>query len=170
MPPSLTLPAVTYTGNQAIQGIGAQLYIGPAFNAASPVASPTYIPILELTEMPFKGEEWDKLDRSNFNSLKKTKEFGKGMLDPGTVDITGMSITTDAGQVALQAALADASYPYMFALQMPLRPGQTTTGDQYTWNALVMNGTQLSSLAPTKDVEMKYSLQNTGPITPIEGS
>ena len=67
-------------------------------------------------------------------------------------------------------ALKDSTFAYMFAIQMPLRPGQTTVGDQYTWNALVMNGTDLSGLAPAKDVEIKYSLQNTGPITKTVGS
>ena len=54
MPP-LTLPAPVYTGTQAIQGINSQLYIGPAFNPASPAANPVYVPVLELTEMPFRS-------------------------------------------------------------------------------------------------------------------
>jgi hypothetical protein len=163
----ITLTAPTYTASKASQGIGAFLYIGLAVGASG---TATWTPVLELTEMPFSGEEWDKLERTNFNSIGGVKEYGKGTLDPGTVSIKGNAITNDPGQMALAAALADPTSAYQFVIQMPVRSGQTTSGDQYQWNALVLNGSELSSLAPQKDIEISYKLQNTGPIVKVSGT
>lgn len=141
-----------------------------ALTAAALTFSITMTPVFELTNQPFKPGEWDKLDVSNFNSLNKRKEYIKGMVDSGTVPIEGNSVWNDPGQLALEAAFNDAYNAYQCQVQLPKQQGQTTSGDSFTFNALVMSYTTLGDFDPKKVVSIKGELQITGPITHTAGS
>jgi len=127
-----------------------------------------FTPIFELTNQPFKPQEYDKLEVTNFNST--AKEYIKGMSDSGTVPIEGNTVWNDPGQIALAAAYNDASNAYQFKLQLPKAQGQSATGDSYTFNALVMSYTPLGEFDPKKTISIKGEIQITGPITYTAGS
>jgi hypothetical protein len=158
---------MAYEQSKSIQGIGAQLTIGPN---VSVTGTADYVPVFEITDQPFKPAEWDKLDVTNFNSLGNAKEFRKGLIDYGTVSLTGNAVGDDPGQIAMAAAFADKKSAYLFQLTMPLGVDQTATGDVYSFAALVLSWTPLASLAPTKTVEFKAELQITGPVTKTAGA
>jgi hypothetical protein len=127
---------------------------------------PTWVPILEVKKTGIKNT-WDKVERTNFNS-GILKEFGKTMLDGGTVSLAGGRVSSDAGQAALNAAFLDGNNAYKFQLTYPLAPGQTTTPDTETFNALVMSsGRDISTEA---DIEFSVDLQITYLDTLVVGS
>lgn len=161
------------TDTTIISGSGTSYVLStPTTGALSAVALTFtfgYTPVFELTNHPFKPAEWDKLEVSNFNS-DKAKEYIKGMIDSGTVPIEGNFVWNDPGQVALEAAFNDQSNAYKFQVTLPKQQGQTTTGDSFTFNALVMSYTPLGDFDPKKVVAIKGELQINGLITHTAGS
>ena len=153
----------TYTGSKAQTGRGAVLSIG---GVASATGTPTWVPIFEVKKTSIKNQ-WDKVERTNFNS-GILKEFGKTMLDAGTVSLGGGRVSSDAGQAALNAAFLDGNNAYKFQLTYPLAPGQTTTPDIETFNALVMSAGR--DIDTETDIEFSIDLQITFLDTLIVGS
>ena len=162
------------TGTTVASITGTSLVLSVAATATGTGVALTFTgaftPIFELTNQPFKPAEWDKLEVSNFNSLNYAKEFIKGMIDSGTVPIEGNYVFGDPGQIALAAAFADRANAYAFQLTLPKQAGQTTSGDTFTFNALVMQFTRLGDLDPKKVVMVKGELQITGGIAYAAGS
>jgi hypothetical protein len=148
-----------YTESKAIQGIGAILSIGPRTDVGG---SPNWTPIFEITDMPMKAGEWDKLEVTNFNSPNNGKEYRKGLVDGGTASLSGNTVTDDPGQIEMAAAYRDKQGAYLFKIDMPKAIGQETQGDSYAFSALVMSWGPLSDLAPAKTVSFKADLQVTG--------
>ena len=143
----------TYTGSKAQTGRGAILAIG---GVASVTGTPTWVPIFEVKKTSLKNQ-WDKVERTNFNSTY-IKEYGKTMLD-GSISLSGGRVSSDAGQAALTAAFLDGNNAYKFQLTYPLAPGQTTTGDIETFNALVMSASR--DIDTEADIEFSIDLQIT---------
>lgn len=145
---------MSYTDSQSFQGIGAQLSIGAAVGGSG-----AFLPVFELTDQAFPEAMWDKLNVSNFNSLNKAKEYRKGMVDFGEMKLKGNFIPADPGQLALAAAFADPLNPYQFTLTYPKAPGQSTAGNSYAFNAVVLGFSPGSTLQPDKTVELSVTLQ-----------
>lgn len=116
---------------------------------------------------PGKGQ-YDKEDVSNFQSLID-KEYKKMMRDNGTPKLTGNRVSSDAGQLAVSAAYDDADNSYMIQITIPKRSDQTSTGDIYTYDALVMSRT-FGPIETNKTIPFEVDLQITGPVTFVAGS
>lgn len=159
------------TGATIISGSGtAYIMSANATASGSAVAltfTITYTNIMELTNNPLKPREYDKIETTNFNSTGK--EYLQGMADLGTMPIEGNSRFGDPGQTAVSAAWT-AKGAYMFKVTLPLQPGQATTGDVATFNALVMSYTELGDLDPKKVVQIKGELQITNTYAYTPGS
>lgn len=143
----------------------------PATASGSTVAltfSLGYTAIGEIKSLTPVDGKFDKEDVSNFQS-NLDKEFLKLMRDNGAPKISGNRVSGDAGQLALVAAYNDANNAYAFQVQATLAKGQTTSGDTYTYNALVM-GQSFGPIEPNKVVTYSAELQITGPVTFTAGS
>lgn len=118
---------------------------------------------------PGKGQ-FDKEDVSNFES-DLDKEYLKLMRDNGAPKISGNRVSGDAGQLAVVAAYNDGDNPYMIQITLPINKkiGQTTTGDVYTYDALVM-GQSFGPVEVNKAIPFECELQITGPVTFTAGS
>ncbi len=154
-----TAAVTPYTVSKSIQGIGAQLAIGPGAQSGATASSATFTNVLELTDIPHKAGTWDRRETTNFNTLNFVKEYGKGLYDAGTFDITGNAIVDDPGQLLMEAAFGDRYGQYLFQLTMPLAIGQTKSGNLYTFTGLVMSYTPIGTLNPDKTIEVKATIQ-----------
>ena len=154
---------MSYTTSKAQSAIGVVLSIGPIVGTATP----TYTPIFELTAAPISGRTWTIEEVTNFNS-GYSKEYIKTLLDQGKVNLSGNRVSTDPGQVALQAAFLDNANAYLFKLTYPLEAGQSTTGDSETFGALVLD--KMPDITMGKTIKMSCSLQITGTVTYTEGA
>jgi hypothetical protein len=114
---------MSYTGSKAQTGAGTTLSIG---------ATPTLIG--EVKNIKLNGRKFDTDDVTNMSST--VKEFIATMMDPGEVSFDFNRVSSDAGQVALEAAFSAGSLS-AFTIQLPKAPSQTTTGDKYAFSALV---------------------------------
>lgn len=104
---------------------------------------------------------------SNFDS-NIDEEYIKLMRNNGQIKVSGNRVSSNAGQLAVVAAFNDANNPYQFQVTLPKRPDQTTTGDVYTYAALVMG--QSFQVETAKAVTFDLELQITGPVTFTAGS
>jgi len=146
---------MSYTESKAFQPIGAQLSIGPIVGTVTP----TYTPIYEISDVTWGGADFDKVDVTNLNSTGKEKR--KGLVDGGQFTIKGNTVNSDAGQTALAAAFADKQNPYLFTLQFPTAPGQTTTGDKYSFAGLVIKAAPFDNVNATKTLQFEYTIEIT---------
>jgi hypothetical protein len=155
---------MAYTGSKAQAGRGTVVSIGGLTGGGGT----TFTPILELKSSGISGSEWTEEDVSNFNS-GANKEWLTTMLDSGTVDLAGNRITGDPGQQALAAAF-DSGLKYDFKIQLPInsQAGQTTSGDLFTFSALVKSSE--TTIETTKAVTRNFKLHISGPITETAGS
>lgn len=104
---------------------------------------------------------------TNFDSPNAYQEFVATVIDPGSINCSGNYVSSDPGQVALNAAFA-AGLIYMFTLQLPKSPSQTTKGDEYSFTALVESFD--ITVEPTKEISFSSSLKVSGAITFTAGS
>jgi hypothetical protein len=137
----------------------------------STVAFTFGLPFLTVGELkvgdPGKGQ-FDKEDVSNFQSLID-KEYKKMMRDNGTPKLTGNRVSNDAGQLAVNAAYDDADNSYQIRITIPKRSDQTSVGDIYTYDALVMSRT-FGPIETNKTIPFEVDLQITGPVAFAPGS
>jgi hypothetical protein len=116
---------------------------------------------------PGKGQ-YDKEEVSNFQS-NLDKEYKKMMRDNGTPKLTGNRVSSDAGQLAVNAAYDDADNSYQIRITIPKRTDQTVVGDIYTYDALVMSR-NFGPIETNKTIPFEVDLQITGPVTFTAGS
>lgn len=114
---------MAYTGSKGLTGLGTLLQIG---------STPTTIG--EVKSLKLSGRKWDVDDATNFQSTNK--EFVAAISDLGEWAVEGTRVAADAGQVALEAAFASGA-PTPFVVQLPKASGQSTSGDKYSFSALV---------------------------------
>ena len=153
---------MAYTTSQAQAGRGTQLSIGPVVGTATPV----YVPVFELKDVPFKGPEWDLVDVTNMNSAGFSESLLTIQKWP-KLTLSGNYVEADPGQTAMQAAQATGGL-YMFTLEYPKTATQTTAGKTISFNAYVLNyGTDL---AVEKEQALTCDLQPSGAFTVTAGS
>ncbi len=153
-----------------ITGLGATLSIGTLG------ASPTFTVIGGDTKITPPEPKFGTEDTTTLATAGGVRTFIKTLQDPGETTIEGNYESADPGQIALSTAAAaisnqlnGAAYPFKFTLPINGPGGQTTTGDVYAFNALVLSFA-VSEVEAGKLVTFKSSLKLTGPITYTEGS
>jgi hypothetical protein len=145
---------MSYTGSKAITGAGTTISIG---------TTPTLIG--EVKNVKINGRKFDTDDVTNMSSTQK--EFIATILDEGEISFDFNRVSTDAGQMALEAAfVAGTTNP--FTVQLPKTSAQTTAGDKYTFNALITECNY--SFEVTKADAGDCKLKISGLLTMIAGS
>jgi hypothetical protein len=151
---------MSYTGSKVGIGLGTILQIG------SGGTSETFTAIGEITgDVKMSGRTAKTIDITNMNST--ASEFVPVLADSGTLDFTMNFVSSDAGQVALEAAFAGL-VKHNFKLQYPKTSAQTTTGDLQTFNALVQELDYGTGVEKNSSVTVKLKI--SGPITTVAGS
>lgn len=146
---------MAYAGSQAQSGRGSTLSIG---------ATPTLIG--EIKTVPFTSGKWQTADVTNLESGNDA-EFITTIRDNGTVQLEGNRVPGDAGQQAVESAYDNGSLQ-AFTLTLPKSSTQTTTGDTYTFNALVLS--RDFTVDVTKEIDFKVELKISGAVTYTAGS
>lgn len=120
-----------YSGSLA--GVGLSTVI--SINTGT-VSTPTWTDIGELRKCSLTGRQTGDADVTNFQS--SAREFVPTLIESGTWDIEGNRIGGDVGQVAMETAFTTVP-PVLkqFKIQLPKTANQTTTGDSFTFMALI---------------------------------
>lgn len=139
---------MAYTGSQAQAGRGSTLSIGGVM-------------IGEIKSVPFTAGKWQTADVTNFESGSDA-EFITTIRDSGSITLEGNRVAGDAGQQAVETAYDTGSIA-AFTLQLPQSKTQTTDGDQYSFNALVIS--RDFTVDVTKAIDYKVELKISGPVT-----
>jgi hypothetical protein len=147
---------LSYTGSKAQSGSQTTLAIG---------STPTTIG--EVISISQSGKSNATDETTNLQSTGE--EFIATILRPGKWDITMNRVPGDAGQTALTTAFNGKTVdPY--TIQLPKSSAQSSTGDKYTFSALVEEMDDLSDVSPAKKITSKVSLKVSGSITFTAGS
>lgn len=140
---------------------------GTVFSIGSTGETPTYTPISELKTFSFSGTKNDTEDVTNSDSAGRAKEFIVTLLDSGEISIGGNYIASDAGQTAMVAAFnSGAILP--FKIVLPLAPGQTTSGDTFTFIGAITEHTV--DISYDKAVTWSGKCKISGLITVVSGT
>jgi hypothetical protein len=153
-----------YTQSKAQSGNGSILNIN-----TGTASSPTWVLVGEITDLAQSGKTNKTDDVTNLES--KAEEFIPTLLSPGKWALTMNRISGDAGQTALLAsfnALPPTIMPYEVVL--PKNASQTTTGDTFTFSALVEEFNDVGTVKADKKVSTVASLKVSGVITLTVGS
>jgi len=151
---------MAYTGSKAQAGRGSQLSIGTTGT------TPTFTLVGEVKSSGVSGAQWGTTDVSNFES-GADQEFITTIRNNGNVKLDGNRVSSDAGQVLVEAAFSTGGV-VPWKLVLPLTAAQTTTGDTYTFNALVES--REFTVDTTKEINYSVSLKISGPVTLVTGS
>lgn len=143
----------TYTHSAAQTGAGSSLSIG---------ATPTLIGEIKSCEL---SGTWETVDVSNFQS-SVNREFIATMRDNGTCKLSGNRVSADAGQLLVEAGYASGLLQ-SFTLVIDKTPAQVTTGDTYTFSALIME--RAFTVAVDKEVDYQITLKISGAVGFVEG-
>ena len=148
---------MSYTGSQSQAGKGSVLSIG-----TSPVA------IGEVKNAPMNRGKWKFVDVTNFESGADSETLPV-IRDNGTISLEGNRVSSDAGQVAVEAAYQNGTLA-TYTLQLPVNTaaGQTTTGDKYVFKAYVESSD--FTVDVQKEIDFKVSLRISGATTLTAGS
>lgn len=136
-----------YTTSKADTGLGSILAIG---------ATPTTVG--EVKSMKLSGRKWDTDDVTNMQSTQK--EFITSIQDTGEWAIDGNKISGDAGQVLVETAFASGALT-AFTVTLAKAPGQVTTGDKYTFSALVTENDASFELSKANTFSLKLKVSGT---------
>jgi hypothetical protein len=145
-------------------GAGTVLSIGGVTDGST---TETFTEILQVKTPNFSGAEatYDKI--TNLSSPKSGKavvdELMPTTISSGTLELEGIYLPTDAGQAALNTAFATQD-AYDFKVTLPVGPGQSTTGNVYSFSAYVKSPL-LPIISVDKATTFKTTLQITGIIT-----
>lgn len=146
---------MTYSSSQAQAGRGSTLSIG-----ATPIM------IGEVKEVPLNRGAWDFIDVTNFESGSDSEQIPT-IRKPGTVTMKGNRVSSDAGQVLVEAAYQSGALN-AFVLQLPKTAAQTTAGDKYAFNAFIKSSSFTDAV--TQGIEFSIDLELSGPCTLTVGS
>jgi hypothetical protein len=153
---------MSYTGSLAEAALGSTI----AINTGT-TGSPTWTPIGEIASAPQSGRMAKTVETTNLQST--FAEFLPTIPESGTLDITANRVSSDAGQVALEAAFAGLLLK-QFKITLRQTPAQTTTGDVMTFTALVEECNQLGEFSVDKQIVLKVKLKISGLVTLTVGS
>jgi hypothetical protein len=146
---------MAYTGSKAQAGRGTTIGIG---------GTPTLIG--EVTDIPMALPKWETAEVTNLDSGSDA-EYITTIRKSSNFSVKGNRVASDAGQVAVQAAYATGTVS-SFTVQLLKTGSQTTTGDKYVFNALVLS--QSFDITPAKQIEYALDLQITGAVTYTAGT
>ena len=142
-----------YGGSESFSGAGSILAINNSLTS-----TPAYVTIGECTKANLTGRTAKTSDVTSFSS-GKVSEFIAVMTDSGSIDLSCNYVSSDAGQIQLQASF-NALAKTLFKLTLPLAPNQTTTPDSYSFSALV---TDFSfDVGTEKQIEITSKLKISG--------
>jgi predicted secreted protein len=144
---------MSYTGSKAQAGRGSTISIASTA-------------IGEITDVPLNLPKWETADVTNFSSGSDA-EFITTIRRSANFTIKGNRVSSDTGQVAVVAAYQSGTIS-AFTLVLPKSSTQTTTGDTYTFNALVLSCS--FDVGVTKAIEFSIDLQISGAVTFTAGS
>jgi|SRR5579864_6273573 len=155
----LPLVGAVYVSSKAQSGQGTLIQINPT------LASPSvWVTVGEPLSIMF-GDKNIFDDTTNLQST--AKEFLAILPDPGILQVDLNRFSGDAGQVAVRNSYANLTrVPWQVV--MPLAPGQSVSGDVYSFLAYVEQLTP--DVKVDKKVTAKFSLRVTGAITFTLGS
>jgi hypothetical protein len=122
---------------------------------------------MELRKIALSGRETGDADTTNFSS--GAREFLGTLISSGTWDIEGNRVGGDAGQLACETAFTTVP-PVLkqFKIQLPKAPTQTSTGDSFTFYALIK---QLNyEVEVEKAITLRGQLKVSGVLTVTAGS
>ncbi|UWZ84650.1 hypothetical protein [Occallatibacter riparius] len=111
------------------------------------------------------GGEWATTKVTRLTS--SADEFIKTIKDNGNLQLKLNAVPSDAGQIALEAAEADAD-PTKITVQFPVLDGQTTTGNSFVFYGLVL-GFKYSG-DPSKQLQVEVNIKITGDVTKTPGA
>ena len=115
---------------------------GTLFSIGVGTSPEVFTHIAQLKTGQFAGQKINFDDITNLDSpvqnLSVLKEVLPATADAGTLALGGIFLPADAGQLALQAAYGGALTD--FKIQLPKGPGQSTTGNLYTFSGYVSEG------------------------------
>lgn len=148
-------PSSSYTGSKAQAGRGSTLTIGGTV-------------IGEIDNLPMKRGKWALVKTTNFQSGSDAEQLVT-IRDPSSITFKGNRVSSDAGQVALEAAYQNATLS-TFVLTLPIntKAGQSSQGDTYTFSAYVI----ASDFDDSTEQAVQYSieLQGSGACILVVGS
>lgn len=149
--------------SKGYSGAGTVLSIGGVTGASS---TETFTSVMQIKTPNFSGAEatYDKI--TNLSSPQSGKvvfdEFLPVTATSGTLELEGIYLPTDSGQAAVQAAFATQD-AYDFKLTLPIGPGQSTSGNVYSFSAYVKSPL-LPIISVDKAMTFKTTLQINGEI------
>jgi hypothetical protein len=146
---------MTYTSSKAQAGRGSVLSIG---------GTPTEIG--EVKDVPMQRGKWSMIDVTNFDSASDSEQIPT-VRKPGSVTFKGNRVSSDAGQVLVEAAYQSGALT-AFSASLPLQNGQTTAGDIVYYNAFVAQSN--FSAETTKAIKFSIKQNITGGTTVVVGS
>jgi hypothetical protein len=148
---------MAYTKSKAQIGLGSILAIE--------TGDSTFTTIGEIKSINQSGRQWATEDVTNMESTKR--EFISTLADSGTWQIQGSRVGGDAGQVAMESAFNGGALE-SFKITLPKAAGQTSTGDTYTFDALIQDLNY--SFSVDKVDTFTATLKVSGDITVTPGS
>ena len=151
-----------YTLSKAQTGAGTLVNI----NTGTP-STPTWTVIGEIQNFSQSGKQNATDETTNLQSTGE--EFLATFFKPGKFDFTYSRVSGDTGQVALKTSF-DSKTILGYQVVLPKTPTQSSTGDTYTFSALVEEMADISDIQPTKKILGKASLKVSGAITLVAGS
>lgn len=129
--------------------------------------SPTWTTIGEITDLSQSGRMNKTDDVTNLQST--AEEFIATIQSPGKWNLTMNRVSGDAGQAAVLASF-NAKTNKQYKITLPLSAAQTTSGDTYTFSALVEEFNDLSAVKADKKVSTVAGIKVSGAITFAAGS
>lgn len=151
---------MAYTGSKSQSGRRTSIAIG---DGVTPTEG--FTPIFEMKSSTQSGRNNPTDDTTNFDS--SGREFVTTIPDFGSFEFTGARVSSDPGQMALEAAWSAATV-HNFKITYPKRADQTTTGDVAAFKALVTDANESNSF--DKQISVTYKIKVTGAITLTPGT
>jgi hypothetical protein len=134
-------------------------------------APEVFTPVAQLKTAQFNGQKINFEDISNLDSplVNNTllKEMMPATADAGTLDIAGIFLPSDAGQLAIAAAYGGGLTD--FKVQLPKGPGQAATGNLYEFSGYVAEQ-PVPDIQFDKTVTIKFKIQLQTVITLTPGA
>ena len=153
---------MSYTNSQAQTGLGSNISINTGTGT-----TPTWTQIFEITSAKMSGRQAKTVDVTNLQST--AAEFITTLVDSGTFDCSGNRVTGDPGQSAVEAAFSGL-LSKQYKITLPKTAAQVSSGDSYTFNAVVQEWAPISDVGTDKAVQFSLKLKISNTITFTAGS
>ena len=134
-----------------------------------PLATGTiaYTTVAEIKTLQFSGGKVDLEDVTNMDSPGAFREKVPTLLDGGDLSLSGNYVSGDAGRTAFNTAFLGRTL-VACKVVLPMAPGQTTTGDSFTFNGYVTENN--IDLQFDKVASFSAKITVTGPFIEVAGS